>query len=257
MPSFPCPHCDAKYGRREVLQTHMQFRHQAAQSSGNQAQGGPRTTSATATAAAATVAIPAGLHRRQLATVMTGPYGPTQRAVTVTMPMAPPSANRFTIVFNARDITGATSMTVPVNEPFAAFLDRLRALSVPVAGRYLQGRTNGFTLADGAWRYSLVDFDGNQADGRRLDSNLYYLTMVSELRRSGSPYAYALVWNVSQAESVRSLLLRRAYCCRRTLKTGHCCLWRGLRQPHLHRKDTRYVNVVLGRLTEITTLLDV
>lgn len=225
MPSFPCPHCDVKYGKREVLQTHIRFLHQAAQ---------PLASSQAAT-------IPAGLTPAPSATVMAGPYGPTQRAVAVTMPMGPalPSSsarasnNHFTIVFDTRDNTPATSTTVPVKESFAAFMNRLRALSTPLAGRYLVGRTDGFMPTDGPWRYALVHHNGEQEESRRLDSKLYYLTMMSELRKSGSPYVHALVWHVLQVWialisfidlEIYLLLLGR------TLNMDHFCRRRGL--PH-------------------------
>lgn len=47
---------------------------------------------------------------------------------------------------------------------------------------------------DGAWRYALVRHDGARGAARRLDRNLFFLAMVSELRRMGSPYRYAVVW---------------------------------------------------------------
>ena len=190
MPSFPCPHCGVKYGKREVLQIHLRFLHPAAQ---------PLASSQTvpATAATATDPIPAGLTLGQSATVVAGPYGPTQRAVGVGTLMRA-SNNHFTIVFDTRDNTPAIRTMVPVSESFTAFIDRLRALSTPLAGRYLKGRTDGFTPSDGPWRYALIHHNAKQDESRRLDSKLYYLAMMSELRRSGSPYAHALVWHVLQ-----------------------------------------------------------
>ncbi|KAL8831431.1 MAG: hypothetical protein Q9191_000875 [Dirinaria sp. TL-2023a] len=210
MPSFPCPYCEVKYGKREVLETHIRFRHQVAQSVGHEAES-ERTATSAVPGAPTTATTPTGLTPGQMAAPMAGSYAPTQQALTITVPMGPPSpyfqtsASRFTIVFDTRDMANAESMTVPVKEPFAPFMDRLKVLSAPVVGRYLQGRTDGFTLADGAWRYALVDFNGNQEACRRLDSNLFYLAMMSELRRGGSPYAYALIWNDAQDAPMLSL----------------------------------------------------
>jgi hypothetical protein len=60
---------------------------------------------------------------------------------------------------------------------------------------------------DGAWRYALVRNDGARGDARRLDRNLFFLAMVSELRRMGSPYRYAVVWDDAQDTALGEGLL--------------------------------------------------
>jgi len=102
------------------------------------------------------------------------------------------------ILFDTRNLAPQTMTHIPVNEPFTAFMDRLTTLSAPIAGRYIAGREDGFTLEDGAWRYALVHHDGAREEARRLDRNLFYLAMVSELRCMGTPYRHAVVWHDAQ-----------------------------------------------------------
>ena len=51
---------------------------------------------------------------------------------------------------------------------------------------------------EGTWWYAFVGHNGARGEARRLDRNLFYLAMVSELRRMGSPYRYAVVWHDAQ-----------------------------------------------------------
>jgi len=113
-----------------------------------------------------------------------------------TMP-EPSGVKTFTLIFEGTAQNASASMKVPHNEQFDDFMERMRQASIPIAGAYISGRTTGFTLADGPWRYALVDKKRMRGVRNELTSKLLYLAMVSELVKVWTPWDHVVIWHVS------------------------------------------------------------
>ncbi|KAI4132882.1 MAG: hypothetical protein LQ347_002406 [Umbilicaria vellea] len=108
---------------------------------------------------------------------------------------------RFTVVYVAEAQRFSERLRLPNTTPWPIFLNGLAAASTSVAPRYIPGRTDGFRLEDGAWRFSLVDNrDVVEGRWRPLTRILFYQAMISELLKPDSPWLYAQVWHVAQLD---------------------------------------------------------
>ena len=108
----------------------------------------------------------------------------------------------FTIVYVAEAQNFSRMLRLLNTTPWPRFLNELAAASTSVAQRYISGRSDGFGLNDGAWRFSLVDNQGVvEGRWRPLTRILFYQAMISELLKPDSPWKHAQVWHVSQISS--------------------------------------------------------
>ena len=111
---------------------------------------------------------------------------------------------RFTVVYVAEAQNFSRTLHLPNITPWPSFLHQLAVVSTPVAQRYIFGRSDGFRLGDGAWRFSLVDNRGVvEGRWRPLTRILFYQAMISELLKPDSPWKHAQVWHVSQVSNRR------------------------------------------------------
>lgn len=112
---------------------------------------------------------------------------------------------RFTVVYVAEAQNFSETLHLPNTTPWPSFLSELAAASTSVAPRYIPGRTDGFWLEDGAWRFSLVDNrDVVEGRWRPLTRILSYQAMISELLKPNSPWTHAQIWHEIQSdETVR------------------------------------------------------
>lgn len=197
MVGHQCPHCNFKPMSRNVLETHIRHVH-----GGINQQAGPAAVIAPATPGnqpqgSVNTAQPAGV-------VVQAPLNPSPFAPPTAQPgtMGPPPIpnptpqGHFTFILDTRNTPiVAHPEHVPTNEPFTDFQNRLRSLSIPLAGHYITGRANGFSLIDGLWRYAFIERNSAQGEPRALDRPLFYHSMISELTRAGSSYTHALIWH--------------------------------------------------------------
>lgn len=110
---------------------------------------------------------------------------------------SPNGVKTFTVMFGATVQNASAVMKVPYDEQFKDFMERMRQVSIPIAGAYMPGRMTGFTLADGAWYYALVDKKRVKNVKIELTGKLRYLAMVSELVKAWTPWDHAVIWHVS------------------------------------------------------------
>ncbi|MCJ1362886.1 hypothetical protein MMC16_001992 [Acarospora aff. strigata] len=121
------------------------------------------------------------------------------------LPLGTPVRN-FATVYESREVRVHQRLEIPTNTPWVNFTALMEAVSAPVAGAYIPGRTTGFTLADGAWRYALVDREGVRDDRwRPLTSNLCYQAMISELMARSVIWRHALLRHDTQTSSSNQL----------------------------------------------------
>ncbi len=103
----------------------------------------------------------------------------------------------YTVAFQLPSADQPTKVRLPFSASFYTLLDRLRAVSVPVARQLCGNDSIGFTLKDGPWFYSIIKGHGTQqrmeTQVRCLNSNLQYLAMVSEMSRAKANFA--LFWH--------------------------------------------------------------
>lgn len=237
MPSYPCPHCDAKFSSTKDRDTHIHYIHSGKAPAPAPASRGGGGFLATVKAArqqevrpvddGGVVAIVpsrqeagpslwddsyappptemAGMmgsfsvkRRGDRASTMPGDWEATGAGgkTTPATIVGSGGVKTFTVISEATAQNESISMKVPHNEQFHDFMERMRQASIPVAGEYMSGRTTGFTLADGPWRYALVDKKRLRDVGKDLTSKLLYLAMVSELVKAWTPWDHVVVWHV-------------------------------------------------------------
>lgn len=126
---------------------------------------------------------------------------PTPAIPLITRP-AQRGSVRFTVVYVAEAQNFSETLHLPHTTPWPSFLNELAAASTSVAPRYIPGRTDGFWLEDGAWRFSLVDNRGVvEGRWRPLTRILFYQAMISELLKPDSPWTHAQVWHEIQTDA--------------------------------------------------------
>lgn len=113
---------------------------------------------------------------------------------------ANPEARKFIVVYECQKAGVEQRLEVPTTTPWQSFTALLGGASAPVAEAYIAGRTTGFTLEDGPWRYALVNQRGVREDRWRiLTSNLLYQAMISELMTYSVLWRHVLVCHVRLA----------------------------------------------------------
>ncbi len=109
-----------------------------------------------------------------------------------------PQAHKFVVIYESQEMQVQQRLEVPTGTSWESFTALLQGASAPVAGAYIPGRSTGFTLEDGPWKYALVDRDFVRVDRWRvLTSNLLYRAMISELMTHSAIWSHALVCHVS------------------------------------------------------------
>lgn len=111
-----------------------------------------------------------------------------------------PQARNFVVLYECQEARVEQRLEVPTTTPWQSFTALLGGASAPVAEAYIAGRTTGFTLEDGPWRYAFVNQRGVREDRWRiLTSNLLYQAMISELMTYSVLWTHVLVCHVRSA----------------------------------------------------------